>query len=58
MDPFEVKLSYLNKPYRTVLFELGHQKSAAPTSRSNDSAVTLPRSSPRSTYPLPSLFGL
>jgi Nucleotidyl transferase AbiEii toxin, Type IV TA system len=24
MDPFEVKLSYLNKPYRTVLFELGH----------------------------------
>ena len=24
MDPFEVKLSYLGKPYRTVLFELGH----------------------------------
>jgi hypothetical protein len=24
MDPFEVKLSYLRKPYRTVLFELGH----------------------------------
>jgi hypothetical protein len=24
MDPFEVKLSYLGKPYRTVLLELGH----------------------------------
>ena len=24
MDPFEVKLRYLGKPYRTVLFELGH----------------------------------
>lgn len=28
MDPFEVKLSYLGKPYRTVLFELGHPEAS------------------------------
>ena len=29
MDPFEVKLSYLGKPYRTVLFELGHPEASS-----------------------------
>ena len=29
MDPFEVKLTYLNKPYRTVLFELGHPEAGS-----------------------------
>jgi hypothetical protein len=29
MDPFEVKLSYLGKPYRTVLFELGHPEAGS-----------------------------
>ena len=29
MDPFEVKLTYLNKPYRTVVFELGHPEAGS-----------------------------
>ncbi len=29
MDPFEVKLNYLGKPYRTVLFELGHPEAVS-----------------------------
>lgn len=29
MDPFEVKLSYRGKPYRTVLFELGHPEAGS-----------------------------
>ncbi len=29
MDPFEVRLAYLGKPYRTVLFELGHPEAGS-----------------------------
>lgn len=29
MEPFEVKLSYLGKSYRTVLFELGHSEAGS-----------------------------
>ncbi len=29
MDPFEVKLKYFGKPYRTVLFELGHPEAGS-----------------------------